>query len=616
MENYLNIIKVLERAQTYPKKVFAVLPDGETMTYGNLLSCVEMLSVIFHGLNLKEGDKIVLSTNDKRSLAEITIAAYRFGLTVILTDPNAKADRIHSIIESAKPDAFFIDSALTEEWRIKAANIIEIKKATEGKKKLFKNLFSQNSTPKEDREKSDRTYPACLHALTDVTPRYPKTIDPSCIAYMMYTSGSTSDPKGVVISHKNLFTHLETLKKVYGFDNEVKILNVLNLYHTDGINQGPLLALYSGGTWVSPFFLDTSRLDLIYYAIYKYKITHIFVAPTLLSFFEKYHENFEDSFQTPDFKFAISVAAHLEERLWNSVSTIFKIQIVNMYGLTETVTGSIFCGPRSETFKIGTIGKPADCSIRIINEDGHEVSRGEKGELLLKGDHIMVGYFNNPEATEKVLIDGWLYTGDIAKQDEDGFVKIVGRKKSMINSGGFSVQPEEIEEIILKGNDVDECKVIGLHDPILTEKMIACIKRKDGAILTDLTLFKFLRENLEPEKVPNEIYFLDEFPRGISGKIQVEELKKIITQKQVAPVAKSDGTLDTVIKNAANIFRVDYKDINELSSSRTVSGWDSLNHLALITRLEQVFNVKFSTSDIMVMSSIHSINNIINKKLK
>ena len=612
----MNIIEILERAKSYPRKEFAILADGDSITYGDLVSCVDKLSVIFYKLNLKVNDKIVLSTNDKRSLAEITIGAYRFGLTVILLDPNAKADRIHSIIDSARPDAFFIDTALTDGWKLKGDNIVEIKKSTAAKKNLFKGIFSRNNPQQEDQTQSDRSYPACLNFTGEAVPKYPKTIDASCVAYMMYTSGSTSDPKGVVISHKNLFAHLETLTKVYGFDNDVKILNVLNLYHTDGINQGPLLALFSGGTWVSPFKLDTSRLDLIYYAIYKYKITHLFVVPTLLSFFEKYHEGFEDSFQTPDFKFAVSVAALLEERLWHSVSAIFKIQIVNIYGLTETVTGSIYCGPSAETFKIGTVGKPADCSIRIINEEGNEVAKGEKGELLLKGDHIMVGYFNNPEATEKVLIDGWLYSGDIAKEDEDGFIKIVGRKKSMINSGGFRVQPEEVEEILLKVNEVDECKVIGLHDSILTEKMIACIKLKDNASLSELALYKFLRENLEPEKVPHEIHFIDSFPRGISGKVQVEELKKIVSQKQAAPIAKSEGVLDTVIKNAADIFKVESKEINELSSTRTVPGWDSLNHLALIVRLEQVFNIKLSTSDIMAMTSINSIQNIINKKLK
>ncbi len=162
----MNIIEVLERAKSYPKRVFAVLHDGETVTYGDLLSCVDKLSLIFDGLGLKEGDKIVLSTNDKRSVAEITIAAYRYGLTVILSDPNAKADRMHSIIDSAKPDAFFIDSALKEEWRIPDLNCIVIKKANEGKKTLFKKIFSQASPSKQDHEAQDHQL-SCMSQRSD-----------------------------------------------------------------------------------------------------------------------------------------------------------------------------------------------------------------------------------------------------------------------------------------------------------------------------------------------------------------------------------------------------------------------------------------------------------------
>jgi long-chain acyl-CoA synthetase len=339
------------------------------------------------------------------------------------------------------------------------------------------------------------------------------------------------------------------------------------------------------------------------------------VVPTLLSFFEKYHEDFEDSFQTNDFKYVISVAAQLEERLWHSVSNLFKVQILNVYGLTETVNGGLFCGPGQDSFKIGTIGKPVDCTIKIINDNGNPVGTNEKGELLISGKHIMVEYYDNPIATSEVLRDGWLYTGDLAQQDEEGFVRIVGRKKSMINSGGFRIQPEEIEEIILKMTEVDACKVFGIYDAILTEKIIACIQIKENNPLNEVVLYKYLRENLEQEKVPHNIYFLEDLPRGISGKVQVDVLKNIILEKHQKTTQKGTATLETIIQTAANTFKIDSKDISELSSSSTLSGWDSLNNLIFITELEELFQIQFATSEIMTMTSIRSIHAMVAKKI-
>lgn len=611
----MNIIQLLDRAKLNPKKDFTVLANDTTITYENLLTCVDKLSVFFDGLGLKPNDKILLSTIDIQSLVELTIAAYRFGLTVVLLDYNAKLTRAQSIISSCKPNAFFVDSNLKTTWEIIQPNCIEIQRSSQVKKKFLHKVFAKKTAEPTDQTNSD-TYPSCLQTLATTAPKYPDAIDPMSIAYIMYTSGSTSDPKGVAISHQNLFSHLETLQKVYEMNNASSLLNVLNLYHADGINQGPLLALYSGATWFCPFKLDTTKLDLIYYAIYKYKITHLFVVPTLLSFFEKYHEDYEDSFQTPDFKYIISVAAQLEERLWNAVSSLFKVQILNVYGLTETVNGSLFCGPGKDSFKIGTVGKPVDCTIKIINEDGNPAGTNEKGELLISGNHIMVEYFDNPLATSEVLQGGWLYTGDIAQQDEEGFVTIVGRKKSMINSGGFRIQPEEIEEIILKTNEVDACKVIGIYDAILTEKIVACIQIKENSTLNEVELYKYLRENLEQEKVPHNIYFLDDLPRGISGKVQVDALKNIILEKHQQTTQKGAATLETIIQTAANTFKIDSKDINELSSSSTLSGWDSLNNLIFITELEELFNIQFATSEIMAMTSIRSIHAMVAKKIK
>lgn len=611
----MNIIQLLDRAKLNPKKDFTVLANDTTITYENLVTCVDKLSVFFDGLSLKPNDKILLSTIDIQSLVELTIAAYRFGLTVVLLDYNAKLTRAQSIISSCKPNAFFVDSNLKTTWEIIQPNCIEIQRSSQVKKKFLHKVFAKKTAEPTDQTNSD-TYPSCLQTLATTAPKYPDAIDPMSIAYIMYTSGSTSDPKGVAISHQNLFSHLETLQKVYEMNNASALLNVLNLYHADGINQGPLLALYSGATWFCPFKLDTTKLDLIYYAIYKYKITHLFVVPTLLSFFEKYHEDYEDSFQTPDFKYIISVAAQLEERLWNAVSSLFKVQILNVYGLTETVNGSLFCGPGKDSFKIGTVGKPVDCTIKIINEDGNPAGTNEKGELLISGNHIMVEYFDNPLATSEVLQGGWLYTGDIAQQDEEGFVTIVGRKKSMINSGGFRIQPEEIEEIILKTNEVDACKVIGIYDAILTEKIVACIQIKENSTLNEVELYKYLRENLEQEKVPHNIYFLDDLPRGISGKVQVDALKNIILEKHQQTTQKGAATLETIIQTAANTFKIDSKDINELSSSSTLSGWDSLNNLIFITELEELFNIQFATSEIMAMTSIRSIHAMVAKKIK
>lgn len=611
----MNCIQLLDRARLNPNKKFAVLADNKTITYQDLVTITNQLSVYFDELGLQASDKIILSTADHQSLVELTIAAYCYGLTVVLLDYNTKSSRALSIIKNCEPKAIFLDTAVKLSWELTHENCIEIQRTQSGKKKFLSKIFAQKTTDSTT-EINNNSYPACLQKFEKVPPQNHKTIDPESIAYIMYTSGSTSDPKGVAISYNSLFCHLETLQKVYEMNDSAAILNLLNLYHADGINQGPLLALYCGATWYCPFQLDTSKLDLIYYAIYKYKISHLFVVPTLLSFFEKYHEDFEDSFQTPDFKYIISVAAQLEEKLWTSVSSLFKVQILNVYGLTETVNGSLFCGPSSNSFKIGTVGKPVDCEAKIIDENGREVGPNKTGELALAGKHIMKEYFGNAKATSEVLIDGWLHTGDYAQKDEQGFIKIVGRKKSMINSGGFRIQPEEIEEIILKTTEVQACKVIGIYDAVLTEKIIACVQLKEKDSLTEIQLYKYLRENLEQEKVPHDIYFLDDLPRGISGKVQIDQLKKNIEQQNKKPLENTAATFETIIQIAAETFKIDAKEITELSSSNSLSGWDSLNNLIFITALEELFKIQFNTSEIMSMNNIRSIHAMIIKKIK
>jgi long-chain acyl-CoA synthetase len=163
--------------------------------------------------------------------------------------------------------------------------------------------------------------------------------------------------------------------------------------------------------------------------------------------------------------------------------------------------------------------------------------------------------------------------------------------------------------------EVDACKVFGIYDAILTEKIIACIQIKENNPLNEVVLYKYLRENLEQEKVPHNIYFLEDLPRGISGKVQVDVLKNIILEKHQKTTQKGTATLETIIQTAANTFKIDSKDISELSSSSTLSGWDSLNNLIFITELEELFQIQFATSEIMTMTSIRSIHAMVAKKI-
>ena len=142
-----------------------------------------------------------------------------------------------------------------------------------------------------------------------------------------------------------------------------------------------------------------------------------------------YGEASENAFLTEDFRFIISTAGYLNETLWKRFESRFSVRIANIYGLTETVNGGLFCGPDDSSRRIGTVGKPVDCRALIVDENGKELPMGKEGELILSGEHLMSGYINDEKETAGVLKDGWLYTGDIATVDEEGFYRITGRKK-------------------------------------------------------------------------------------------------------------------------------------------------------------------------------------------
>ena len=348
------------------------------------------------------------------------------------------------------------------------------------------------------------------------------------LAYILFTSGTTSRPKGVEISHQNLFAQERTFVRHYGLDARTQLLNVLPMFHTDGLTHGPVLALFAGGTLHRP--ISQFRVDLLPHlirSIYTLQVTHFITVPAVLSLLHNLAEDFSEVFTNPDFRFIISTAAYLDPKLWRNIESRFGVRTVNVYGLTETVCEALYCGPDDETRKIGTVGKPVDCAARIVDDASKDVAQGQVGELILKGDNVMRGYFRQPKETAEVPSNGWFHTGDLAKIDDEGFYSIVGRKKDVIITAGINVYPEDVTAVIRSMPDVVDAVTFGLNDDVWGERVVSCVQASDENVTIE-AVAAHCGANLSREKLPNKIFIFPDFPRGPAGKVITSEIKELV----------------------------------------------------------------------------------------
>jgi long-chain acyl-CoA synthetase len=594
-----------------PTKIF--LQDGhKSYTYDWLKKKISQVSGLFKQLKLQHQDRLLLAISDEAEMSALFISALLNGITVVITDPESKSPRANSIISKTSPAVIIADKETLESWKLGTDSDVQVisylKEKGTSAGILGKFLQKTRSeTPAND----------YVRLLENAIPRDisqdPLTEDH--IAYIIFTSGTTSDSKGVAITRLNLEAHLLTLEKVYSLNEESSLLNLLFLCHADGCIQGPILAAQTGCSWHKPFRFSLKKIPEFLDYGYANSISHIFVVPAMLHMILSFAENYEDSFLYPEFRAMLSVSAHLDAGLWDAFESTFKIRLSNIYGLTETVAGSLFSGPLSETYKKHSIGKPVDCKICIVNDSFDSVPLGETGELCLMGDHIMKQYWGSPAMTDEVFRNGWFLTGDLASMDEGGFVTIRGRKKNLIISGGINIQPEEITECLLKLEPVQEACAVGMPDEVFGEKLFAVVVLKPGFNTTGTDLVEKCRISLEEKKVPHRIIILQELPKGVSGKVQLNQLRELLAKQQTAQMLIQGNLFENdVLTIAADSFQVPVSALSIRDTSQTIAGWDSLAHLGFITSLEEHFKVRFNTAEIITMNSIRRATELIKEK--
>jgi long-chain acyl-CoA synthetase len=364
--------------------------------------------------------------------------------------------------------------------------------------------------------------PADFDAFLDRTEPLPGVADAqgTDLAVILYTSGTTGTPKGAELTHRNLLGNTATVVQTLFHVTPGDVLfGGLPLFHAFGQTCGLNAAVAAGATLTLLTRFDpTAALE----TIRRDAVTVLLGVPTM--FAALLHAELPDGFDAPRLRLAVSGGASLPVEVLHGFEKRFGAPVLEGYGLSETSPVAAFNHP-DRPRKAGSIGIPIrGVEMRLVAEDGGTVAPGEVGEIAIRGENIMTGYWNRPDATSDAIRDGWFHSGDLARVDEDGFYFIVDRKKDMIIRGGYNVYPREIEEVLYEHSAVAEAAVVGVPHPLHGEEVAAVVTLRPGAKATAEEIIAHTKERVAAYKYPRVVTIVAELPKGPTGKILKREI--------------------------------------------------------------------------------------------
>jgi long-chain acyl-CoA synthetase len=334
-------------------------------------------------------------------------------------------------------------------------------------------------------------------------------------AVILYTSGTTGTPKGAELTHSNLAINADVSKQLFSVGPDDVILGALPLFHAFGQTCGLNVAVGSGASLALVARFDpTAVLE----TIAREGVTVFEGVPTM--YVALLHQPESERFDTGTLRLCVSGGAALAVEVLREFERTFDCVILEGYGLSETSPVACFNHP-DRVRKPGSIGTPVEgVEMRLVDEKRAEVGPGEVGEIAIRGHNVMKGYWYRPDATaEAIDAEGWFYSGDLAQVDEDGCFFIVDRKKELIIRGGYNVYPREIEEVLYEHPAIREAAVIGIPHPVMGEEVGAAVALKPGADVSEDDIREFVKSNVAAYKYPRHVWFVDELPKGATGKV-------------------------------------------------------------------------------------------------
>ncbi|MCD4837806.1 fatty acid--CoA ligase family protein [Neobacillus sedimentimangrovi] len=493
---------------------------GQSSTYAELDEAITKFASGLAKLGVKQGDHIALLLGNSPQFVISFYGALRLGATVIPVNPIYTVDEIEYILNNGD-----VKVVVGLDMMIPLAEKVHTFLPTVERYIICE---TEHNGLNQKGIANLSVYPK-LKSFTDVISSGDLSFQDAVLhdddtAVILYTSGTTGKPKGAMLTHKNLYSNAKDVGDYLNMNNDDRVITTLPMFHVFCLTVALNAPLLRGATLLLvPKFSPKE----IFQVAKNYKATVFAGVPTMYNFLYQYPEGNPEDLKT--LRLCISGGASLPVSLLNNFEKKFNVLISEGYGLSEASPVTCF-NPLDRPRKPGSIGTSIiNVETKVVNELGEEVPHGVVGELIVRGPNVMKGYYKMPEETAAVLKNGWLYTGDMARMDEEGYFYIVDRKKDLIIVGGYNVYPREVEEVLYEHPDIVEAVVLGVPDPNQGEAVHAYVVSKNPG-LTDVDIISYCKEHLAKYKVPSSVFFLEELPKNTTGKILRRALKAQVSQ--------------------------------------------------------------------------------------
>jgi fatty-acyl-CoA synthase len=508
------------------------------LSYKQLQDQVNAFACSLLQLGLEKGDRIAIWSPNCVEWTITQFAAFKAGMILVNLNPAYKSSELEYVLNKVSCKALVIAP------QFKSSNYQEIltKIAPEITQSVDKLLSSQRLPHLKHIIKIDHEQHTGIHRFADLLPQpTPAQLDQlHAIAAdlqfdetinIQFTSGTTGNPKGTMLTHNNILNNGYFVGEAIHLTPQDRVCISVPLFHCFGMVMGNLACITHGSTMVYPSAVF-NPLDSLK-TIQQEKCTAAYGVPTMfIAILE--HEQF-DEFDLSSLRTGIMAGSPCPREIMQRViDRMHMTEITICYGMTETAPVSVQSSTAdSVERRVGTVGRVhPHLEIKIVDENGKVVPRGNLGELCVRGYSVMLGYWEDMDKTQEVIdVAKWMHTGDIAEMDEEGFVKIKGRIKDMVIRGGENLFPKEIEDFLYTHPDVSDVQVIGLPDARYGEELCACIILHEHHQINEEAIRKYCAEHISHNKVPRYVRFFTEFPMTASGKAQKFKLQELMRQE-------------------------------------------------------------------------------------